>query len=123
MKLDITQQLKFDRKRNEWTGNITHPFGSNSIELAIEVIDSTVNLIDKTKLVENVFNEYDEIMLILYRYIFERYSSTDYKKTFEEIRKMYFLCAITLKADSLSWWIVLEPNFDVPSVYNRSNIG
>lgn len=54
----------------------------------------------------------------LYQFIYQSYIKTSEAKTLEEIKTMYFLAAVTLQKANRTWWLVLEPNFDVPTIYN-----
>jgi hypothetical protein len=40
-------------------------------------------------------------------------------KTLDEIKGMYFLTAVSLKDDNETWWLVLEPDSKVESIYNH----
>ena len=39
--------------------------------------------------------------------------------TASDIRAMYCLSAVMLKSDNTSWWLVLEPAFDIETVYHH----
>lgn len=102
--------------RAEWFGRLAGIVASNSVEVSIETDAQGQNLeANTTKLkafIEGVPSMLDEIF---------HYVETAFKgeKSVAELTQMYFLTAISIKSDGDTFWIVLEPNFDVPSMYDQ----
>ena len=119
MKLEIVEQLKFNQREREWQGSAKDISNGNLIELGIGVDHATESLESKMELVNDFFANYENIMATLHGFIFEKYLPTNFTKPLEEIKRMYFLTAVSLKADNINWWIVLEPHFEVESIYNH----
>jgi|JI10StandDraft_1071094.scaffolds.fasta_scaffold1714351_1 hypothetical protein len=119
MKLEIVGQLKYNQKESEWQGSVRDFSNDNLIELRIGVSDATESLERKMELIDDFFNNYENIMETLHGFIFERYLLTKFSKPLEQIRAMYFLSGVYLKTDSTNWWIVLEPHFSVESIYDH----
>ena len=119
MKLEIVEQLKYNQREVEWQGSARDLSNGNLIELTIGVSNSTECIERKMDLLNDFFNNYENTMTTLYNYIYERYLNTNFSKPLEEIKSMYFLSAVNLKTDSINWWIVLEPHYNVESIYDH----
>lgn len=63
--------------------------------------------------------DYENIVNELYDLAYKKYKDTEFEVTRKEIEKMYFLTSVNLKEDNKTWWLVLEPNFNVTSIYNH----
>lgn len=119
MKADTLEELKFNSLENEWKVTTQNISPENSVELSLCVTNKDENIDQKIDLVKEFSNNYDEIMCILYQFIFQKYSQTKFNKSIEELRRMYFLSGVSLKKDNNTWWVILEPSYDVETIYNH----
>ena len=91
----------------------------NKVELSISVDNIDQDLNEKIELVKKFAADYEVIVADLYDLAYKKYKDTEFEVTREEIEKMYFLTAVNLKADNRTWWLVLEPDFNVTSIYDH----
>lgn len=68
--------------------------------------------------VERLALAVDAIVENLFVYLYVSLAKTPYSRPLEQLKQMYFLTAVELKADNHEWWMTLEPNYDVPTIYN-----
>ena len=102
-----------------WFGRVKNISPDNEVELTINVDGKDQPLTNQAKLISDLADNYDRLMTMLYDYIQGSFATTGDRKTIEDLKKMYFLTAVELKKDNKDWWIVLEPMFDVETIYNH----
>lgn len=111
-------ELSFFLKESEWFGYVKNISPTNKVELTLCVENVEQSLNGKIDTVRNFVNDIDSVMTELYEFVHEN-KLLNSNKTIEEIKQMYFLTAITLQNDNQTWWLVLEPSFNVESIYNH----
>lgn len=107
---------KFDKM---WFGHVDNICPNNKVELGISVDNVDQDISDKIELVMKLADDYKTIVANLYDLAYKKYKDTEYEVSRKEIEKMYFLTALILKEDNRTWWLVLEPNLNVTSIYNH----
>lgn len=112
--------LKLDKNRNgfEWFGLVNMPISKASIELTIEVENQNEPSIEQIELIKEFTKRWQTTSHILFEHMEECFRDSKWAKDKNELQKMYFLSAIDLKRDNSEWWIVMEPEFDVTSIFN-----
>ena len=118
MTIEPFGELHYHKREKEWFGRVDNISPDNKVELSINVDNDKEDLSDKIVLVQKLAAEYDVFIESLYRLACMKYKNTKWEIPLDEIKKMYFLTAVTLKSDNKTWWLVLEPVFDVESIYN-----
>jgi hypothetical protein len=111
--------IEFNKRDKEWFGLADNICPNNKVELSISVNSLDQNLDDKIELVKKLASDYENIVTDLYDLAYKKYKDTEFEVTREVIEKMYFLTSVNLKEDNKTWWLVLEPNFNVTSIYNH----
>lgn len=119
MTIEPFGNIKFNKRDKEWFGLVDNICPNNKVELSISVDSPDQNLDDKIELVKKLASDYDTIVTDLYDLAYANYKDTEFEVTRKEIEKMYFLAAVSLKNDYQTWWLTLEPNFNVTSIYNH----
>lgn len=119
MRIEPFGTFRYHPREQLWMANVDHLSPTHKVELSIGTDHAQADLSAKIKLLEGFVLDYDSIMDKLYQFIHQSYMNTSEEKTLEEIKAMYFLAAVTLQKDNRTWWLVLEPNFDVPTIYNH----
>jgi len=119
MTIEPFGKLEFNKKSKEWFGLVNNICPNNQVELSISVENPDQEIVDKIELVKNFADNYETIAADLYELAYKKYKDTEFEVTRKEIEKMYFLIAVDLKNDNRTWWLTLEPNFDVASSYNH----
>jgi hypothetical protein len=119
--MDIEQfvEIKFNNQDKEWIGTVDGISPNNKVELSISVDNDKQNILEKIELIKKFSTDYDVIMSKLYDLTFQKHKNTKWEKSLDDIKQMYFLTAVALKNDNKTWWITLEPNFNVPTIYNH----
>ncbi len=119
MKIEPFGNIEFNKRDKEWFGLVDNICPNNKVELSISVNRLDQNLDDKIELVKKLASDYENIVNELYDLAYKKYKDTEFEVTRKEIEKMYFLTSVNLKEDNKTWWLVLEPNFNVISIYNH----
>ena len=112
--------MKLNKNRNgfEWFGHVNLPISKIPIELTIEVEGQNMPSYEQALLIKEFVNQWQKTSSILYEYMAETFRNSKWQKEKDELKNMYFLSAIDLKRDNYEWWIILEPEFDVVSIFN-----
>lgn len=113
-----TLQLNRNRSGFEWFGRVTMPISDTPIELTIEVEGPNEPSGRQIQLIKDFANTWLDTKTRLFEYMTESFRDSKWEKDQTELQKMYYLSAIDLKKENLEWWIVLEPEFDVVSIFN-----
>ena len=100
---------------NSW--ETFYELDTNRIELSIETTTDQPPTYEQIGEVVTFLLSCKELERKLLLEVYNDYSKTEYAKQFDEISKMYYLTAVTLKSNG-EWWVVLEPG-NVSSVYNH----
>lgn len=119
MTIEPFGKIEFNKRDKEWFGLVDNICPDNKVELSISVDNINEELNDKIELVKKLATDYVTIVRDLYDLAYKKYKDTEFEVTREEIEKMYFLTAVNLKEDNKTWWLVLEPNFNVTSIYDH----
>lgn len=119
MTIEPFGKIEFNKRDKEWFGLVDNICPDNKVELCISVDNINEDLNDKIELIKKLATDYVTIVSDLYDLTYKKYKGTEFEVTREEIEKMYFLAAVNLKEDNKTWWLVLEPNFNVTSIYNH----
>lgn len=112
-------QLFFYDRNKEWFGRVENIHPHMKVELSIAADNEEQSIEDKIELVRQLALDYDLIILGLQKLVFKSFEHTIYEKSFDEIKEMYFLVAVALKSDNKTWWLTMEPHFNVTSIYNH----
>lgn len=119
MTIESFGEINFISKDNEWFGRVNNISPDNKVELTICVDNKDQNITEKVELIKEFAADYNTIMADLYDLAFKKYKDTQCQKSLEEIMQMYFLTAVVLKKDNKTWWLTLEPNVNVTSMYDH----
>jgi hypothetical protein len=119
MTIEPYGKIEYNFKEKEWFGSVNSISPTNQVELTISIDNDNEDITYKIQLLNNFVADYNFIMKKLYDLSYLKYKGTKWEKSLEEIKTMYFLTAVDLKSDDRTWWLVLEPNFDVTSIYNN----
>ena len=119
MTIEPFGKIEFNKRDKEWFGLVDNICHVNKVELSISVDNINEGLNDKIELVKKLATDYATIVSALYGLAYNKYKDTEFEVTREEIEKMYFLTAVNLKEDNKTWSLVLEPKFNVTSIYNH----
>jgi hypothetical protein len=119
MTIEPFGNIEFNKRDNEWFGLVDNICPKNKVELSIAVNNIDQKLIDKVELIKKLAADYEAVVAELYDMAFKRYKNTEFEVTREEIEKMFFLTAVYLKEDNKTWWLTLEPDYNVTSIYNH----
>lgn len=112
-------RLTYNRKDKNWFGVVPNLHPYHNIELSIGTENQEQQIDDKVELVKKLASDYDAIIAKLQYLIFKRFENTNFEKSLDEIKEMYCLVSVDLKSDSKTWWLVMEPDFKVASIYNH----
>ncbi len=119
MTIEPFGNIEFNKRDKEWFGLVNNICPDNKVELSISVDNADQDLSNKIELIKKFAEDYKTIVANLYDLAYKKYKDTKFEVTREEIEKMYFLTAVNLKEDNRTWWLVLEPDFNVTSIYNH----
>ena len=119
MKIGAFGNIEFKSKDKEWFGLMDNITPNNKVELTISAEDSNQDISDKIESVQQFAVDYNSVMENLYELAFQKYKNSQGEKTLNEIKEMYFLSSVSLKADNKTWWLVLEPECRVDAIYNH----
>lgn len=119
MTIEPFGNIEYKKRDKEWFGLVDNICPDNKVELSISVDNIDQDLNEKIELVKKFAADYEVIVADLYDLAYKKYKDTEFEVTKEEIEKMYFLTAVNLKADNRTWWLVLEPDFNVTSIYDH----
>lgn len=112
-------ELHYHQKDKEWFGCVDNICPDSKVELSICVDNERQDLSLKIDLVKGLARDYDAVKEKLHELTYIKYKNTEWEKSLDEIKRMYFLAGVSLKEDNRTWWLVLEPVFDVTSIYNH----
>jgi hypothetical protein len=112
-------ELQFYERDKAWFGRVDNISPGNKVELGICVDGEHDDFSDKIISIRQFAADYYTVIEKLYRLAYIKYKDSKWGKPLDEIKKMYFLTAVTLKSDNKTWWLVLEPSFDVGTIYNH----
>ena len=119
MTIETFGSIKFNKKDKEWFGLVDNICPDNKVELFISVENIDQSLNDKIELIKKMANDSENIVDDLYELAYKKYKDTEYEVSRKEIEKMYFLTAVKLKEDNKTYWLTLEPSFNVNTIYNH----
>ena len=119
MTIEPFGNINFKSKDQEWFGLVDNIAPNNKVELIISADDSNQDISDKIESVKQFAIDYNSVMTSLYELAYQKYKNSQWEKTLDEIKEMYFLTAVSLKDDNKTWWLVLEPDFKVETIYNH----
>lgn len=115
----LVEDLQHHPLDRHWFGQVNDLYPGHAVELTVEGDHNPEGLATKLALVRGLAADVDALLEQLYRLAYLKYEGTQWTKPLAEIRTMYFLSGITLKSDNTTWWLVLEPEFNVGSIYNH----
>ncbi len=119
MRIEPFGNIEYKRKDKEWFGLVDNIVPNNKVELVISADDSNQSIDDKIESIKHFAVDYNSVMKNLYELAYQKYKNTQWEMTLDEIKEMYFLTAVSLKDDNKTWWLVLEPDFKVETIYNH----
>ena len=119
MTIEPFGNINFKSKDQEWFGLVDNIAPNNKVELIISAYYSNEDISDKIESVKQFAIDYNSVMTSLYELAYQKYKNSQWEKTLDEIKEMYFLTAVSLKDDNKTWWLVLEPDFKVETIYNH----
>lgn len=109
--------IEYNKRDKEWFGLVDNICPDNEVELSISVDSVDQDLKDKIELIRQLAKDYKAIVADLYDLIYKKYKETEFEVTRNELEKMYYLTSVNLKEDNKTWWLTLEPNLHVISIY------
>ena len=112
-------EVKYSSHDRRWFGNVLNISPHNKVELSIPVENKDEDLQAKITLIEEFAAEYESIMKILYDFAYKKYEGTQYEVKRVEVETMYCLIGVELEQDNRTWNLILEPHFNVHSIYNH----
>ncbi|TBO40935.1 hypothetical protein [Pedobacter kyonggii] len=112
-------QLTYNRQDKAWFGEVSNIHPNNNVELSISAETENQQIDDKVELVKKLASDYDAIIANLQHLIFRRFENTNFEKSLDDIKRMYDLVAVDLKSDNKTWWLVMQPDINVTSLYNH----
>jgi len=112
-------ELHFIERDKAWFGMADNISPENKVELSIEAESKEEDISSKIQSVKQFALDYPNIVDKLYKILFLNEKRLDAPKSIEKLKQMYFFTGITLKPDNETWWLTLEPHFDVPSIYDH----
>ncbi len=112
-------QIEFESKYKQWFGFVDNICPDNRVELTISVDNKGQDISHKIELLNKFSSDYKSIITELYDLAYKKFKSTEFEVTRKEIEEIYFLCSVDLKEDDKTWWLTLEPHFNVTSIYNH----
>ncbi|WP_066839823.1 hypothetical protein [Rufibacter ruber] len=110
--------LNSDKSGNEWFGDVQNVCKNHTVELSIEVEGNSPPSSYQVEFLKRLFVNIESTEQAIYKYIHDCFEGTKWQKTEEDLKKMYYLSAITLKRDNADIWVILEPQIDVPTIFN-----
>ena len=119
MTIETFGNINFKSKDQEWFGLVDNIAPNNKVELLISSDDSNQDISDKIESIKQFAIDYNSVLSSLYELVYQKYKNSQWEKTLDEIKEMYFLTAVSLKDDNKTWWLVLEPDFKVETIYNH----
>ena len=113
-------KLELDSYRNgsKWFGRVDMPISKASIELTIEVENQNHPSNQQIELIKEFDAKWPTTSHNLFQLMEESFRGSKREKGKDELLKMYFLSAVDLIRGNSEWWIVFEPEFHVPSIFN-----
>lgn len=112
-------RLNKDESGYFWFGSINNIIQPDiSLELGIEVDGKKYPSEEQIELTKDLLINKEKINELLFLHIEESFQGTMWEKKKEELEKMYFISAIELKRNTRDVWVVLEPEFNVKSIFN-----
>lgn len=119
MKIEPFGNIEYNSTNREWFGVVNNIATKNKVELTISAENIHQDISNQTESIKQFAADYHFIITSLYNLTYQHYENFALQKTLEEIKEMYFLAAVSLKADNKTWWLVLEPHFHVESIYDH----
>ena len=119
MTIEPFGNIEYKSKDKEWFGLVDNIAPNNKVELIICADDSNKDISDNIESLQQFAFDYNSVMTSLYELACQKYKNSQWEKTLDEIKEMYFLTAVSLKDDNKTWWLVLEPDFKVETIYNH----
>lgn len=112
--------LKLEKSRNTcyWFGSINFANPNTQIELLIEVENESEPSGEQIEALKEFESNWYLLSDKLFEYMSICFKDTKWEKDKEALSKMYYLSGIELKKDQSECWIILEPNFNVESIFN-----
>lgn len=102
----------------EWFGRLKNISPDNEVEVSVEVKDNCPLTEGQIEQIQIFISKYNSLMTLLFEHMQTSFEKTNDIKTIDQLRKMYFLSALSLQKNGQEWWVVFEPAFDVKSIYN-----
>lgn len=119
MTIEPFGNIEYNKRDKEWFGLVNNICPNNKVELGISVDNVDQDISEKMELVRKLADDYKSVVSDLYDFAYKKYKDTEFEVPRKEIEKMYFLTAVSLKEDNRTWWLVLEPDYTVTSIYNH----
>lgn len=114
-----TEDLQYHPQDRHWFGRVNGICSGHLVELTLEVAHDRESVEHKLALVRELVPDVEAVLEQLYRLAYQKYRGTKWERPLADMNRAYFLSSVTLKSDNTTWWLVLEPEFDVESVYNH----
>ena len=110
-------KLKYKKREGGWFGTLDGIVPGNRVEIFIEGNRNEIQSYKFEMMSEFVAN-LDSLLERLFGHIHQNFLDTKWERNIDELLEMYFLAAISLKGDGEGFWVVLEPSFDVDSIFD-----
>lgn len=111
-------KLTKDRNNYSWFGSVNMSVSETPVELTIETDKDNEPLTEQINLIKNFENNWNSLSDKLFEFMVDSFRDSQWEKNKDELKKMYYLSAIDLKRGNFDWWVVMEPQIDVPTIFN-----
>ena len=101
-----------------WFGRISKIVNELELELSIEVDEKIPPSQEQVELVIEFLHNKNRLEELIFNYLEESFRGSKWEKKREELEKMYYISAIELKRNGTDFWVVLEPDIYVESIFN-----
>ncbi len=112
-------KLNLQNDGREWVGVVSGIVPSNLVEISIEteVNDEYLDrkIVKLEDFIQKLLKQLDE----LFDHVHAQFSGSKWDSTPSQLKQMYFLTAVSIKADCATFWVVLEPEIAVDSIFNH----
>jgi hypothetical protein len=112
-------QLRYRARLKAWQGWASNVVPDRQVELSIAANSKNEDISEQLAALRQFAADADAIVANLVELSYLALKGTKWELPLIEVEKMYFLSAIALQENHRSWWVVLEPEFDVPTIYSQ----
>lgn len=108
----------YNKQDDCWIGNVDCIDLQGSFDLAIKTINENEPTFEQVLETQKFVSNYNLLILLLWKYFEIAFNNDVASVNCESIKQMYFLSRAELLSNNIEWRVTLEPNFNVPTIYN-----